>query len=74
MLAATAVLLSFAQADGLRGVVPCGVERTKRCCGDGICNGPEDIKNCLADCAQNFILARTTAPSDLCPCPRQVLA
>ena len=32
-------------------VVPCGVGgRSKNCCGDGACTGPEDIINCLADC------------------------
>ena len=33
-----------------RGVVPCTEDRTKRCCGDGVCNGPEDIITCMADC------------------------
>ena len=41
----------FARAESReRGVVPCTVELSKRCCGDGKCNGPENESNCLADC------------------------
>ena len=30
--------------------VPCDTNRRKKCCGDDICNGPETIDNCFADC------------------------
>ena len=42
-----ALLVDVAEA---RGVVPCSSSRTHKCCGDGICNGPEDIITCMADC------------------------
>eukprot|EP00965_Chrysotila_dentata_P141752 4685099-Pleurochrysis_carterae.AAC.3 len=32
------------------GVQACGEHRKHRCCGDGICEGPETIGNCMADC------------------------
>jgi len=32
------------------GVAMCGESRTQHCCGDGVCNGSEDINNCMADC------------------------
>ena len=28
----------------------CTVEKSTDCCGDGICNGPEDANTCMADC------------------------
>ena len=31
-------------------VVPCGGKRQRRCCGDGVCNGPETLEACPADC------------------------
>ena len=32
------------------GVVPCGSKRDHKCCGDGLCSGPEDEITCMADC------------------------
>ena len=48
----TLMLLMLAASDAAarRGVVPCDGTKTKRCCGDGICNGPEDEITCMADC------------------------
>merc|ERR1719201_749813 len=34
--------------------------RTERCCGDGVCGGPESFANCAADCAED-------APTTLAP-------
>lgn len=32
-------------------VIPaCDQGRTRRCCGDGVCSGPENADNCFADC------------------------
>lgn len=31
-------------------VVMCSESRTQHCCGDSVCNGSEDINNCLSDC------------------------
>ena len=44
------VMLLLAVEARPRGVIPCTVETTNRCCGDGKCNGPETIENCMADC------------------------
>jgi len=32
------------------GAVPCAGRRKRRCCGDGICSGPETTANCADDC------------------------
>jgi len=32
------------------GVAHCTDSRTSHCCGDGVCNGAENINNCLSDC------------------------
>lgn len=49
---ASFVLLTalFANGEHPHGVLPCSEGRTQHCCGDGVCNGAEDIQNCLADC------------------------
>ena len=49
---AAIILASLVLASDHHGrVVECGdVPRSQHCCGDGVCNGAEDINNCLADC------------------------
>jgi len=44
------LLATVVRATAARGVTPCAPGQTKRCCGDGMCNGPEDINTCMADC------------------------
>ncbi|KAL1515008.1 hypothetical protein AB1Y20_004079 [Prymnesium parvum] len=48
----THLLLSLLalRAAAARGVVPCTETRKRKCCGDDVCEGPEDMNNCLADC------------------------
>jgi hypothetical protein len=45
---------SFARGGGGGGgggeVPPCGDGQTDHCCGDGVCDGPENADNCPADC------------------------
>jgi len=33
-----------------RSAVACGARRKRRCCGDGVCNGPETPTSCPEDC------------------------
>jgi len=49
-IASLLMLLLLGTEASARGARPCGADRKKFCCGDGICNGPEDINNCMADC------------------------
>ena len=44
------VFATLAAAASSRTVLPCTSTRTRQCCGDGKCEGPEDVNNCLADC------------------------
>ena len=44
------LVLFAAQAVAAQVVEPCTSSNQKRCCGDGVCNGPETIGNCFADC------------------------
>jgi hypothetical protein len=30
--------------------VPCSTDRVAMCCGDGVCDGPETLASCAADC------------------------
>ena len=32
------------------GVPPYRKGQTERCCGDGVCDGPENMNNCPGDC------------------------
>jgi hypothetical protein len=45
----SAVLVDV-EAPGAPGVIPCDEMRTMRCCGDGVCGGPETAQNCPEDC------------------------
>lgn len=47
---AALLLLSATSSLADRRVVECDARRTRRCCGDGVCDGPETISNCFADC------------------------
>ena len=44
------LIIGASDASRRRRLVPCDGDRSKRCCGDGICNGPEDAITCMADC------------------------
>lgn len=48
MLAFSLLMLAVV-ANGFE-VHECSIGKTKRCCGDGVCDAHEDINTCLADC------------------------
>lgn len=41
---------------------PCTGSLTSRCCGDGVCDGPETVANCGADCDTSPISTPAPAP------------
>ena len=51
VLAANMAMIKSIDHENANGVVQCSeVGRKSKCCGDDVCDGPETVANCLADC------------------------